>query len=137
MAPVADGIISACAAYIEDQRPVGPAVTVVSAAARNITVSASVQVDGSTTAAAVQAALRTSVAAYLRELTASAFHGNIDMQLESLDSRSYTVLYNRIAYLLLSIPGVIDYTSLKVNGGAANIVVGAAEVPVLAEVSVT
>ena len=59
------------------------------------------------------------------------------MQLESLDSRSYTVLYNRIAYLLLSIPGVIDYTSLKVNGGAANIVVGAAEVPVLAEVSVT
>lgn len=135
--PVADGIISACAAYIEDQRPVGPAVTVVSAAARNITVSASVQVDGTTTAAAVQTALRTSVAAYLRELTASAFHGNIDMQLESLDSRSYTVLYNRIAYLLLSIPGVIDYTSLKVNGGAANIVVGAAEVPVLAEVSVT
>ena len=47
------------------------------------------------------------------------------------------MLYNRIAYLLLSIPGVIDYTSLKVNGGAANIVVGAAEVPVLAEVSVT
>lgn len=135
--PVADGIISACAAYIEEQRPVGPAVTVVSAATKNITVSASVQVDGTTTAAAVQTALRTSVAAYLRELTASAFHGNIDMQLESLDSRSYTVLYNRIAYLLLSIPGVIDYTSLKVNGRTDNIVVGSTEVPVLSEVSVT
>ena len=77
------------------------------------------------------------MAAYLRDLTSSAFHGNIDMQLETLDSRTYTVLYNRIAYLLLSIPGVVDYTSLTVNGGTANIVVGGTEVPVLTEVSVT
>lgn len=135
--PVADGIVTACAAYIEQQRPVGPVVTVVSATANNITVEASVQVDGTTTASAVKTALSASVASYLRDLTASAFHENIDMQLETLDSRTYTVLYNRIAYLLLSIPGVVDYTSLTLNGGASNIVVGATEVPVLAEVSVT
>ena len=135
--PVVDSVVTACAAYIEEQRPVGPEVTVVSASAKNVAVEASVQLDGTTTASAVKAALNTSVASYLRELTVSAFHGNIDMQLESLDGRTYTVLYNRIAYLLLSIPGVIDYTSLKVNGGTDNIVVGPTEVPVLSEVSVT
>lgn len=135
--PVEDGIVSACAAYIETQRPVGPAVTVVSATAKNITVAASVQVDGTTTTAKVKTALSAAVAAYLRDLTASAFRGNVDLQLETLDSRTYTVLYNRIAYLLLSVPGVVDYTSLTVNGGTSNIVVGATEAPVLSEVAVT
>ena len=30
--------------------------------------------------------------------------------METLEEKVYTVLYNRVAYLLLSIPGVVDYT---------------------------
>lgn len=137
MDPVSDSIVTACAAYIDEHRPVGPAVTVVSAAAKNISVEAAVQVNATTTVSAVKAALSAAVAEYLMDLTASAYHDNIDVQLETLDSRSYTVLYNRVAYLLLSIPGVVDYTSLTLNGGTANVAVGAAEAPVLTEVSVT
>lgn len=137
MEPVDSSIVSSCADYIETQRPVGAAVTVVSAAAKNVTVSASVQVDSTTTVTDVKKALSASVSSYLRELTVSAFRKNIDLQLETMESGTYTVLYNRITYLMLSIPGVVDYTSLTINGGTENVVVGAAEVPVLAEVSVT
>ncbi len=137
MEPVGSSIVSSCADYIETQRPVGAAVTVVSAAAKNVTVSASVQVDSTTTVTDVKKALSASVSAYLRELTVSAFRKNIDLQPETMESGTYTVLYNRITYLMLSIPGVVDYTSLTINGGTENVVVGAAEVPVLAEVSVT
>lgn len=136
MEPVADGVVTSCADYIETQRPVGPAVAVVSATAKNIAVAAAVTLDGTTDVSAVKTAFTSAVSAYLRELAADAFGANIDLQMETLDSRSYIVLYNRIAYLLLSTPGVIDYTSLTVGGGTANIVVGATELPVLTGVTI-
>ena len=50
--------------------------------------------------------------------------------------KTYTVSYNRISYLLLSIPGVKDYTALTVDGATANITIAADEVPVLTGVTV-
>ena len=49
----------------------------------------------------------------------------------------YTVSYNRVSALLLSVPGVIDHTALTVAGGTANVSVPADGVPVLTEVTVT
>lgn len=137
MEPASEAAVEACAAYIEEQRPVGAAVTVVAAQAKEMTVTAAVSIDGTTTKDDVQAALSAAVTAYLRELTASAFADNVDMQLETPGEKSYTVLYNRIAFLLLSIPGVVDYTALQVGGGTANITVPADAVPVLTGVSVS
>ncbi len=137
MGPVDGGVERACAAYIESQRPVGAAVTVVSAEGCEVAVSAAVTIDGTTTKEAVRTALEAAVGAYLRQLARDAFSDNIDTQLERMEEKSYTVLYNRVAYLLLSIPGVVDYTALTVGGGTGNISVGAAQVPVLTEVVVS
>lgn len=57
--------------------------------------------------------------------------------IRELAFRSYTLLYNRVAFFLLDIDGVVDYTSLSVNGGTGNVSIGAEQVPVLGEVSVT
>lgn len=137
MQPAAETVVEACAAYIEEERPVGPAVTVEAAKSRGIAVAASVTIDGTTSRTAVQAALEMAVGGYLRGLAASAFTENIDVQMETMDTGSYTVLYNRIAYLLLSIPGVVDYTGLTVGGGTSNILVAADELPVLTEVTIS
>ncbi|WP_295581088.1 baseplate J/gp47 family protein [uncultured Oscillibacter sp.] len=137
MEPVDGGVESACAAYIESRRPVGAAVTVAAAGTREMAVHAAVTIDGTTTKAAVQTALEAAVGDYLRQLAREAFADNIDLQLETLAEKTYTVLYNRIAYLLLSIPGVVDYTALTLGGGTANIPVPADAVPVLTGVSVS
>ena len=47
------------------------------------------------------------------------------------------VRYNRILAMLLSCDGVVDCTSLTVNGGTANLPVSGEQVPVLGTVSVT
>ena len=137
MEPASEATVAACAAYIEKQRPVGAAVTAVAAQAKKMAITAAVSIDGTTTKSDVQTALAAAVTAYLRELTASAFADNVDLQLETLADKTYTVLYNRIAFLLLSIPGVVDYTTLQVSGGTANITVPADAVPVLTGVTVS
>lgn len=119
--PVSSEVVTACAAHIEENRPIGAAVTVTSASGLLINVSATATIDSSMTKETVQTAFKKAVDAYLKNI---AFE-------------SYTVLYNRIAYLLLGIDGVSDYSALKVNDGTANITVASDEVPVLGAVTVT
>ncbi len=119
--PVDSGVTDACAAYIAAEAPIGAAVTVESATALTVNVAAAVSIDSSTTLEIVEAALESSLDAYLRGL---AFEG-------------YTLLYNRVAFLLLDIDGVVDYTALTVNGGTANITIGDSQVPVPGTVTVT
>lgn len=45
------------------------------------------------------------------------------------------VIYARIGGLLITTPGVINYTSLTVNGGAVDVPIGAEEVPVVGTVT--
>jgi len=137
MEPPDNTIVADCAEYIETQRPVGPEVTVVAAQAQEIIVEAVVTVDGTTTKERAQAALEASVRDYLTELAAGAFADNIDLQVDSMDGKSYTVLYNQIVFRLLSVPGVVDYSALTVNGGTANISVAADSLPVLTGVTVS
>lgn len=42
-----------------------------------------------------------------------------------------------VAFLLLSIPGVVDYTALTLNGGTENLTIPADTLPVLKGVTVT
>lgn len=135
--PAAEAAVEACRVHIEAERPVGPAVTVEAAGALEIAVEASVTLDGTVSPGSVRTALGEAVRAYFKNLAAAAFSGNVDLQFETMEAGKYEVLFNRIAFLLLSIPGVLDYTALKLNGRAANLTVPADKLPVLAEVTVT
>lgn len=120
--PVTEEVRAACAAYLETARPAGGvAVTVEGAERVTIDVSVQVTLDTSTTLGEVKAALEDGLRAYLRTLT----------------FRATQLIYNRVAYLLLGLPGVADFTGLTVCGGTANIPLGATQVPVLGTVEVT
>jgi uncharacterized phage protein gp47/JayE len=119
--PVSSGIVDACAAHIEEVRPIRADVTVVSAIAQDITVTATVAVSAATTLSAVQAAFEASLTAYL----------------QSVAFVDYSVSFNRIAYLLMSVEGVIDFTDLQLNGGTVAITIDPDNVPVLAGVTLS
>jgi len=119
--PVAEAVVDACAERIEALRPVGAAVTVRSAAGLTINVAATVTVESSTTPEAVR----------------ETFAARLDEHLKSIAFTGQNLLYNRVAYLLLGIDGVSDYTALTVNGGAGNVEIGTEQVPVLGEVAVS
>lgn len=137
MEPVDETVRTAAAAYIETERPVGPAVTVVSATAHDLAVSATVTIDGTTTLETVQAAFQAALESYLQDLAKSTFDDTVDLDFETMEAETYTVSYNRVSYLLLSVSGVKDFSALAVGGGTANITIAADEVPVLTEVTVS
>ena len=76
---------------------------------------ATVLLDNTTTKTAIQAEFTRKLIEYLNGI---AFE-------------KYEILYNRISFMLLDISGVIDYTSLTVNGGTENITIAANQVPIL------
>ncbi len=118
--PVDNTIVEECAIHIEKNRPIGAAVTVISAEGIEINVDASVIIDGSTSNEKVQSDFKEAVTGYLR----------------SIAFELYTITYNRIAYLLLDIDGVIDYTLLTINGDVENITIGEDQVPIVGMVEV-
>lgn len=119
--PVDKAVTDACAAYIESVRPIGAAVTVASAAAKAVTVSAAVQLDGSVTLGAVK----------------EAFQAALTDHLQSIAFKKSVVVYARLGFLLLDIDGVQDYQNLTLNGSAANLTLADNEVPVLSEVTLS
>ena len=126
--PVDQGVVEATAAHIGQACPIGASVTVQSAQGVTVAVSAGVQIDSTTTAQTVQTALASSLDDYLTDLARSAWPAA---------KGEYTVLYNRVAALLLTIDGVVDYTDLTINGARENVVLGTEQVPVPGEVAVT
>ncbi|MBE6831070.1 MAG: baseplate J/gp47 family protein [Ruminococcaceae bacterium] len=122
--PVSSEVVFACAAHIEEVRPIGPGpdgIIVQSAVALQINVTAAVTIESNTTLEAVQ----------------EEFAEKLDAYLKSIAFIKYQVLFNQIAYILLGIESVTDYTSLTVNDGTANISVAADQVPVLGTVVVS
>lgn len=134
--PATAAAVSACAAHIEEERPIGPSVTVEAAKTLEVTVEASVTLESGAGASTVRAALEEAVTEYLRATAASAFGGSVDLQFEAMDAGAYSLLFNRVAFLLLSIPGVVDYTALALNGGTENLTIPADTLPVLKGVRV-
>lgn len=119
--PVDETIVANCAAHIEENRPIGATVTVESAEGLAIDVAAAVIIDSTITVEKVKEEFEKVLGEYLKN---AAF-------------AQYTIVYNRIAYMLLGIDGVIDYVSLTINGGTENITIADNQVPVLGAVEVT
>lgn len=117
--PAAQAIVDAAAAHIEAERPIGASVTVCSAEPLEITVRYAAELEEGADPAEIQAAFASRLGAYIQGL---AFQAD-------------RLIYNRVALLLLTIPGVRDYTALTVNGGADNLPIGQEQVAVLGEVA--
>lgn len=113
--PADEELIAEVAAHIEESRPIGASVTVVSAAQLTINVSAVLTKDSGLD---VQDEVKNSLKEYLSEYALE---------------KEY-VSYARIGSLILSIEGVEDYSELKVNNGTANITIPDGSVPVLGSV---
>ena len=56
---------------------------------------------------------------------------------QELALQKNTVPYNRVAFLLLSIPGVDNFTALSLNQGEADLTIPSGSVPVLGEADIS
>ncbi len=119
--PVDHVVVDACKAYIESQRPVGADVTVASAKAVEVDVSAQVVLSPTASPAAVEAA----------------FTAKLDAYLTGLAFEEFTVFVRGVGALLLSCDGVVDYSGLTVNGVWGHLELASDEVPVTGEVHLT
>ena len=105
--------------YVESVRPVGPEITVVSPIEKTINISAKISFDSSVDIETIKSDLETELRAYIT----------------SLAFNTYVVSYARIGSILLSIPGVIDYSNFTINEGMQNIVIADEELPVLGTIN--
>lgn len=119
--PVDDVVADACKTYIETRRPVGADVTVASAKAVEVGVSAQVVLHTGASLTAVKAA----------------FVSKLDTYLAGLAFEEFAVHANRVGALLMSIDGVVDYDGLTLNGAEENLELDSDEVPVTGEVTLT
>ena len=113
-------LVQKVAAYIEEQRPIGATVTVVSAEelALNITGAITIDTDNYTLATVV-ANIEANITEYLKDI---AFESNY-------------VSYARIGSVILDTVGVKDYSDLRINGGIENINLTDSQVAVLGGVN--
>lgn len=116
--PASPALVEAAAAFIESVRPVCVAVTVVSASGLSMHVAATIVLAMGYTLQAVQDTFHAALTDYLRGVAFAA---------------SY-VSYAKIGTLLLGTDGVLDYTTLTVNGGMSNVVLADNQVPVVGTV---
>lgn len=120
--PVDGSICAAVAAHIDEARPIGAQVTVVSVQALEVTVEAVVVPEAGTAAAEIGADMEAALQQMFDQLKVGA---------------GETVRYNRVLALLLSLPGVLDCTALRLNNGTANLTLGREQVPQLGAVTIT
>lgn len=116
--PATDELITAVSEHIEELRPIGASVTVVSASALTINISVKLITDGSED---IEDKISTALTEYL---TGDAL-------------KKLYISYAKIGGCILAVGGVEDYTNLNVNNGTANISIPTGSVPVLGSVVIT
>lgn len=120
--PVDETVVSACAQHIEQERPIGADVTVVSARAKAVAVTAQVTLIHGHTAGEVAGQLRES----LGKLLAAMPFGQDNL-----------LRYSRALALLLDCSGVEEYHAFALNGASANVSALAEETLTVGNVTVT
>jgi uncharacterized phage protein gp47/JayE len=107
--------------YIETVRPIGATVTVDSPGEKIIGLTANIAMDGSATYESIVSYFTDQIAAYFKGLIFD----------------TYSVSYAKVGSLLLSTPGVLDYNTLLINGGASNITIADTEMPIVGSITLT
>lgn len=117
--PAGSALVSETAVHIEEVRPIGAIVTVVSGVGKEINVSATIIL----------------ASGYTLQGVVDGFNVALTEYLKSIAFEISYVSYARIGTLLINIPGVLDYTSLLINGGTGNIALASEEIPISGTVS--
>lgn len=119
--PVDETVRAACAAHIEDNRPIGATVTVVSVAEREIPLTATV----------------TLVSGYTKEQVADQLSSAVSQLLTAQNfGEPVTVPFSRFLACLLQCPGVADYSAFTVDGGTTAVTLGAEDAAVVGSVTI-
>ncbi|HAR86517.1 MAG TPA: hypothetical protein DCR69_12370, partial [Clostridium sp.] len=113
-------LINSVADYIETQRPIGPTVSVISAAEKVINVDVTLTINTGYTLETIKTSIEENINKYLQDIAFNADY----------------VSYARIGGIILDTDGVIDYSNLQLNNLMANIAISAKEVAVLGTVTV-
>lgn len=117
--PVTNALIRQTSDYIEERRPIGATVTVVSGTAKNINIMATLVV----------------APGYNLQTVINSFSEAITEYFKSIAFSTTYISYAKIGTILLSTNGVIDYSGLRINNGSANIVLGNEEILVLGSIN--
>ena len=112
-------LIEKVKANIEEKRPIGASVSVVSATEKAINVSATVRLSRGYSQSEVETLFKDKLTQYLKEI---AF-------------KDTYVSTARLGNLLLDTAGVFDYTDFKVNGAINNVELSDTDVPKVGEIS--
>lgn len=120
--PLDEHIVTQVQQVMEEGRVIGADVTVVSAQALEINVTATCVLE----AGVLEATVETELKERLEEMFEAMEFGGTD-----------PIRYNQVALRLLSCSGVSDYSNLQVNGGAANVTKTQEQVPVVGTVTIT
>lgn len=134
MEPAAEDIVDAVAANIDRQRPIGPAVTVGSPTGVAVTIAATVELVDGASLETVKSTFVGALNAYLMDLIKRKYSA---IYSKASEDTAYTVVYNRVAALLMDVDGVANYTALTLNGTVANLTVASDKVPTLSEVTIS
>lgn len=134
MAPASPEIVEAVQTELDENRPVGASVAVAAPGSVELAVTAVVVITAATTAQTVKETFSARLGDYIEEII-RAKYGTIYYGPE--EDGPYTVIYNRILALLLTIDGVENAASLTINGGTDDVTIQADEVPALGTVEVT
>lgn len=126
-------IVADVQAAIQAKRPAGASVTVAAAAELEISVIAVVTVSG-TSATEVQTEFEARLKEYLQTLIQQKYQ---TIYYGPEEDTAYTLYYNRVLTLLLTIDGVQTFSTLTVNDTTTDISIPANRVPVLKEVHVS
>ncbi|KPU45821.1 baseplate J-like protein [Oxobacter pfennigii] len=112
--PANMGLVEETAEYIETVRPIGANVSVVSGTAKEVDVSATVEL----------------AAGYTLQSVTDGFTAALTDYLKSITFTTAYISYAKIGTVLLGTPGVLDYSRLTVNNDLVNVELADEEVPV-------
>lgn len=132
-APASPEMVEEVLANVMAKKPIGATPTVEAAAALEITIAATVTVQG-ISLDEVKRELETRLTEYLKTLIETKY-GRIYYGPD--EDLPYTLAYNRVLAILLNIKGVENFSALTVNGGEKDISIPADSILVLGEVVVT
>lgn len=113
--PATEELVQKVHEHIEEERPVGATVTVVSAVAKNIGVSAKVSL----------------AEGYRIQLVQDEFKKALEQYRRDIAFKDSYVSYAAIGNILFNVDGVLDYIELKLNGEMKNITLADEEIPIV------
>lgn len=119
MEPAGAELVAAVSSHIEEQRLIGPSVTVVSAESVSVDVSATLYTDGAYSIDAAKEAFVSTLSAYIKTV---GFSGGI-------------IPYTMIGSFIQNLPGVNYYTDYTLSGGTDNLTLDEGEVAVIGTVT--